>query len=300
MDLISDMKLFVSILSHQSLAGAARELGLSPASATQRLKNLEDYLRAPLLVRSTRSMSLTPAGETFLQSCQRVLPEVDQLVSDLAAQQGDIRGHLRISAPNDLGHHHIRKLADNFIYRHPCVTVDLVLSDQPVDLTGDGFDFAFRYGMLNDSSMIARKLLDNWRTPCASPAYLEKHGEPATPKDLLHHNCLILLRDRTPMDRWPFADGDGIQEVKVSGDRASNNGEMIRCWAAEGKGIAFKSYLDVAEDIRKGRLMPLLSDFTIGSSPLSLLYNSSGRQLERIRTFVQEAAKYFDTMTYHE
>lgn len=296
MDLISDMKLFVSILSHQSLAGAARELGLSPASATQRLKNLEDYLRAPLLVRSTRSMSLTPAGETFLQSCQRVLPEVDQLVSDLAAQQGDIRGHLRISAPNDLGHHHVRHLVDEFMRRFPGVTTDLVLSDQPIDLIGDGFDFAFRYGILNDSSLIARKLLDNYRTPCASPEYLEKHGEPETPKDLHQHNCLVLLRDRTPMDRWPFSDGDGIQEVKVSGDRASNDGELIRCWAIEGDGIALKSYLDVAEDISTGKLVPLLPDFTIGSSPLSLLYPATNKNLERVKVFVEAAMRYFNAL----
>lgn len=300
MDLIADMKLFVSILSHQSLAGAARELGLSPASATQRLQALEDYLRTPLLIRSTRSMSLTPAGETFLSSCRRILPEVDQMLSTLAAQQGDVRGHLRISAPNDLGHHHIRRLVDHFISCYPGVTVDLVLDDHPVDIIADGFDFAFRYGILNDSSLIARKLMDNHRVPCASPAYIRDRGKPTTPDQLHNHNCLVLLRDRKPMDRWPFSDGDGIQEVKVSGDRASNDGELIRCWAVNGNGIAFKSYLDVAEDIRKGRLIPLLEDFTVGSSPLSLLFNKSNRQLERFRAFIGEASKYFTTLTKHD
>lgn len=290
------MQLFTSIVSHKSLAGAARELGLSAAGATQRLKALEDRLGSPLLIRSTRAMSLTPAGEMFLAGCQRVLPEIDQLLSAISSKEGQVQGHLKIGAPVDLGHNHIRRLSDLFIEQNPGITIDLYLTDQTVDLFGQGLDFAFRYGLLNDSSLLARKLLDNWRTPCAAPSYLKQHGVPEMPTDLQKHNCLILLRDRSPMDRWPFASQEGIQEIKVSGDRAADDGELVRCWAVEGKGIAYKSYLDIADDVNNGRLVTLLDDFNVGGSPLSLLYPAHNRHLDRIKAFAEFAVHYFTRM----
>ncbi len=150
MDLFSDMRLFASIVVNGSMAAAGRELGLSPASITARIKALEHHFQTPLLIRSTRSLSLTPEGRALYQSAKRVLAEVDDLMSVVHSEDGSVRGTLRVTAPFDLGRQHVQPMIDEFLYDTPHARVELVLSDRAMDLVSESIDVGIRYGPLID------------------------------------------------------------------------------------------------------------------------------------------------------
>ena len=267
-----DLQLFVRAAEHGSLSAAARLLDLSPAVASAALKRLEAQLGARLLARSTRSLRLTAGGEGFLAHARAALASLDEGRRVLAREQDEVSGVLQLSAPSDFGRNVLLPWLDELQRDHPLLNVRLLLGDRNADLFRHPVDIALRYGTPEDSSLVAVPLCpDNRRVVCASPEYLARHGEPRTVAQLGGHNCLLYQLGSGVHDHWHF-DLDGQEEgVLVSGDRFCDDADVVRRWALAGAGIAYKSWLDVAADVRAGRLQVLLGHYRGESTPLNLL-----------------------------
>jgi DNA-binding transcriptional LysR family regulator len=275
------------------LAAAGRELGLSAASVSERLVALEKYYGAALLHRTTRAISLTDEGRLLVQGARRLLAEADELEALIRLGVERISGPIRLSAPIDLGRCYIIPILDAFPAEHPEVAIDLNLTDGYVDLVGQGQDFAIRYGELADSTLRVKRLAENRRIVCASPAYLETRGTPQHPDDLIHHECLVMRYGLTTDRDWPFLIDGKERRVVVQGHRIANDGELVRVWCRNGFGIARKSRLDVEADLREGALVELLQDFSSGDTGLQIVYPATQAQPKRVRLLIERIAKVF-------
>ncbi|MBO9123744.1 MULTISPECIES: LysR family transcriptional regulator [unclassified Rhizobium] len=284
--LLDNLTLFLTILEKGSLSAAGRELGLSPASTSERLTSLEAYYGVTLLTRTTRSISVTDEGRVLAEGARRLLAEADELESQVRLGAQTISGPIRLSCPVDLGHNRIVPILDRFLELHPAVTIDLNLTDNFVDLVGQGFDFAVRYGALADSSLKVRQLGENRRVVCASPEYLRRNGTPMHPDDLMHHDC-ILMRFGMNIDRvWSFVVDGSTRQVTVRGRRVANNGELVRCWSLDGRGLCLKSIWDVQEDLKSNRLVEVLAPFSAGNTTLQIVYPPVRVQPRRVRALI--------------
>lgn len=263
-----DLNVLVQAAELGSLSAAARELDITPAVASLAIKRLEAELGLRLLVRSTRNLRLTAEGAHYLVHAKTALDALRTGAAELNQQRQQIAGELTLSMPSDLGRNLLLGWFDDFMAAHPQLRLRLRISDRLSDFYRQPVDLALRYGTPDDSSLIALPLLsDNHRLLCAAPAYLQGHGEPATPADLAQHNCLrFVLGDRLH-DRWRFGD----QTVHVSGNRSSDDADCVRRWAIEGHGIAYKSALDIQADLAAGRLRALLTDWPSEATPLYLV-----------------------------
>lgn len=278
----ADLQLFVLIVERGSLTAAAREFGLSPGAVSLRLTSLEKTAEAQLLRRSTRRLQLTEAGDQLYRTAKIVLGEMDDLRAAISGDKGVLKGQVRVSAPFDLGRSYVAGAVDAFVALHPGLSVSLLFSDTALDLTEAGIDLAIRYGRLPDSALQLRRISSNRRLPVASPAYLDAHGRPGTPQDLLGHNCMALLRGGGRFDLWPFVIDGAATTVKVTGDRDANDGGLLRRWAIEGKGIALKSAWDVADDIQHGRLEALLVPFCPADVDLQIVMPPTRQRPRRV------------------
>ncbi len=288
MDLFSDMRLFRRIAALGSMSAAGRELGLSPGAVSQRLKALEQHFNVPLLTRSTRAVTPTPEGRVFLESAERLILEVENLETLIGTTHGPLKGPLRVSAPSDLGRTYVAPLLVDFAAANHGIRPELYLGDDVNDLVASAIDVAFRYGKLEDSTLISRPLLPNKRMLVASPAYLAANGVPLQPRDLADHRCLALVRNGERMP-WIMSIDGKRQTVRIDPVLSTNDGEMLRSWALAGQGIAFKSYVDVAPDLRSGRLQPILEPFMAGSVGLHLVFPAARSAVPRIRAFINFA-----------
>lgn len=268
---LQDLKLFCQIVATGSISAAARQFDLTPAAASAALKRLELYVGTALIIRSTRSLKLSSGGEKFLQHCQNALTALEQGKQELTEQSGRIGGELRLTAPSDLGRNLLLPWLDELQDQHPDLRIRLELSDKIAGLTAEQVDVALRYGSLPDSNLVSFHIADVPRVICAAPSYLEKHGKPMHPIDLQHHNCLLYLIDQRTFANWHFGYQDDPFSISVSGNRVSNDAEIVRRWAVSGKGIALKSALDMSEDLRAGRVVSLLPEFKPHSQQLNLV-----------------------------
>jgi DNA-binding transcriptional LysR family regulator len=293
MNLIDALSLFVRIVERGGLAAAGRDVGLSPAVVTERLAGLEAHYGARLLNRTTRAISLTDEGRLLLVGARQLVSDASDLEARLRLGIERISGPIRLSAPIDLGRQRLVPALDAFMAEHPDVTLELVLSDGYVDLAAQGIDLALRLGDLKDSTMHAVRLGVNRRVVCASPGYLAEHGAPQRPADLLQHNCL-LMRFGAGVDReWAFVEGGRRSVQRVSGKRTANDGSLVRHWCLQGHGIALKSEWDVRDDLRAGRLVPLLEAFEPAPSTMQLLYPGGAAMPRRLRVLIDTLVEAF-------
>ncbi|MFS1489304.1 LysR family transcriptional regulator [Vibrio splendidus] len=294
MDKFSDMAMFVSIVKHQGLAAAGRELGLSPATMTARLQALEERYGVKLLNRSTRHVSLTDSGELYHKASLEILDNVSEAENLIQNGVKEVKGPLKIAAPKDIGKQYILPILSEFCQQYPDVIPYLYLDDHLSNIAESGLDIVIRYGDLVDSSLISRRLSPSRRVLCASPEYLAKHGTPLKPQDLAEHDCLAMLRSNEELKTWHFQDHDMKKAVTVVPKRFSDDGEVIRYWALKGEGIALKSVLDVQDDINNQRLVTLLNGYmknfntamSVSSADLNVVYISKKYQPKRIRFFL--------------
>ena len=293
MKALQDLDIFVRTVDSGSLSATARALDLTPAAASAALKRLEAELGVPLFVRSTRSLRLTQPGERFLAQCRPALEALQQASQALSEGGEALQGVLRLSAPSDLGRNVLLPWLDEFQQLHPRVDIRLQLSDSIANVYSQPVDAAFRYGEPPDSSLVALPLAaSHRRVLCASPAYLERHGAPASPHELAERDCLCFMLNDEVHDRWRFWLGDAPPvTVQVKGVNVSNDGDAVRRWALMGRGIAYKAFFDVAADLAQGRLQPLCTDWTTEATPLYLVL--PGRRqltplLRSLRDFVAE------------
>ena len=240
--------------------------------ASAALKRIEAQLGVRLLARSTRSLRLTAEGQGFLDYARASLSSLDEGRRLLARGQEQVSGVLQLSAPSDFGRNVLLPWLDEFQREHPQLTVRLLLGDRIVDLFRHPVDIALRYGEPEDSSLVALPVArDNRRVLCASPSYLARKGEPRQLEHLLQHNCLLFMLGTRVHDHWQFHDGKRELGLTVSGDRFSDDADVVRLWAVAGAGIAYKSWLDVAGDVQAGRLKVLLPELECERAPLNML-----------------------------
>lgn len=291
MDLLHAMTVFVKVVETGSMTAAALECGMSTTMVGNHLRGLEQRLGVSLLKRTTRRQGLTEFGSTYYQRCVDVLA----LVADseqLAAQSQDTpQGTLRITAPFTFGSESLAPALSDFIHRYPQIKLDIVWSNERMDLIGQGFDAAIRLGPVHTSSLIARPLQDYTLTLCAAPSYLEKRGTPELPMDLQQHNCLAFAYsagdDWSSVEKhWRLTGVDGEVLVPVSGSITMNTSTGLHKAARAGAGIAMIPDVLVQEDLDTGKLIALLPDYQLPSRPLHLLYAQDRYRSPKLRSFV--------------
>jgi len=286
---LKDLEIFLRTAAAGSLSQAARELDITPAVASAAIKRLENHLNSHLFVRSTRSLRLTPEGEVFRNYCEDGLKMLNEGKSHLTLQQGQVTGDVRISATVDLGKQWVVPIIEQFQAIHKEVRFTVLLTDSVSDFYRDNVDLAIRCGPLEDSSLVAIRLFDNYRVICASPNYFAKNPPPQYPEDLKQHNCLTMFVNSMVYDSWIFNQDKERIEIQVRGNLSTNDSAAVRQWAIDGKGIAYKSFVDIREDIKAGRLSTALDDYTGQSLPISLLYP----QREFLRPVIRSLIDFF-------
>jgi DNA-binding transcriptional LysR family regulator len=292
--LLPNLTLLVRIVEKNGLAAAGRDLGLSPATVSERLAALEAHYGAKLLNRTTRSISLTDEGRLLVEGARRLLADADELEARVRHGVEKLSGVIRVSAPFDFGRSRIAPLLDAFMAEHPEVKLDLCLSDGYVDLVGLGIDIAIRFGNLKDSALYVRKLGINRRVVCASQKYLREHGTPANPDELSRHNCLLMRFGETVDHEWSFVVGGKPTIQVVRGNRIANDGALVRDWCLAGHGIALKSIWDVESQLESGKLKELLADYAPPPSALQVVYagGGGGSLPRRVRALIDHLAQH--------
>ncbi|QFI36782.1 LysR family transcriptional regulator [Moritella marina ATCC 15381] len=265
---IQDLTLFVRTAQTCNITASALQLEMSPAAASAALKRLEKQLGVQLFIRSTRKLRITAEGERYLLHCTEALAALEKGKASLNEMQGKIAGEIRLSTSSDLGRNIVLPWLDEVMDVYPELSIQLNVGDSLADFFHDKVDMALRYGEPEDSSLVAFLIAKIDRVVCASPSYLAQYGEPKHPRELTLHNCLLYRFADRAYDTWPFADHTGKYAVKVSGNRLSNDADVVHRWVVAGKGITMKSRLDMAADLGKGNVVELLPDFT--SPPISL------------------------------
>ncbi len=294
MDSFSDLSFFTLLMKQGNMAATAQEMGVTPPSVSKRLAALEARLGVRLLHRTTRRISLTPEGETYLVEGARVLNELDALERTVAGAKAAPRGLVKVSATLGFGRRHIAPMLSKFARAYPDVEVQLHLADRAVNLVEQGFDAAIRLGELPDARLTARQLAPNQRMLCAAPSYLRKHGEPANPRELQQHRCIFLRESDEPFGTWHLRAGSRHETVKVRGPLSSNDGDCAMAWALDGHGILMRSEWDAAPYLRSGRLRPILQTWTLPPADIYLVFPTKAHLSAKTRAFVDFTLKYFE------
>jgi len=290
----ADLGFFSALASAGSLSAAARELGVTTPAVSKHLALMESRLGVPLVVRTTRRMSLTPEGELYLQSARRILSEIDGMEEMLGVSKATPKGLLRVNATLGFGRSHVAPLISRFVRKHPQVEVQLQLSVNPPPLTDDSFDVCIRFGAPPDSRVIARYIAANRRLLCASPAYLAKHGIPKVPNDLTKHNCIGIRQGEEAYGVWRLASGRGnaasTEAVRIRGNLTTNDGEIAVNWALDGHGILMRAEWDIQRYLRNGRLVHVLPQYHTPDADIHAVYPQRHQLAARVRAFVDFVA----------
>lgn len=259
---LKNLELFVRVAALGAIGRAGAEFNLSPTNTTQRIQALETDLGVKLLNRTTRSASLTPDGEIFVEHAKRILDHAEEARQVLSNTAESASGLLQITASATFGREHIVPFIPEFLEQHPKVTLDLNLTDMVVDIVEQGFELAFRIGDLAPSSLLAQKIDSNPEWLVASPDYVARKGVPQSPADLANHACLPLGSTRT----WHLTGPDGkLHQVAVNGPVTVNHGEAMSVLILKGLGIGRAALWHVGPDIKSGRLIHILPDYRISS-----------------------------------
>ncbi len=284
--LLPDIALFVRVLELGTFASAAEEVGLTSSGVSRVISRLEDRLRVKLLHRSTRKLTLTPEGETFLRYAREMLSVAEAAEADVSQTHGRPSGHLRINSGTAFASHKLSPILPKLLARYPDITVDLSVSDRRIDPIAEQIDVTIRVGALNDSDLIAIQLGTVKRVIAASPGYLADRGTPETAQDLGGHNCL-LLKGFAHQAIWPMYQDERPVDVKVSGNLTSDSADSLLQMAIAGAGIIrLGDFLGEAA-IQAGRLVPLLEDcHEPDPQPITALVVPGRQQIPRVRTFI--------------
>ena len=292
-DRLTGLEVFAKVAAAGSLSAAGRAIGLSQTMVTKHLAALETRLGAKLFHRTTRRLSLTDAGRGYLESCERILAEIEAAEAAVAADRLEPRGLLRLNVPLVFGVRQIAPRLAEFARLHPHVTVELGLNDRQVDLAEEGWDLAIRIGNLRDSSLVARRLAPCRMALCASPAYLAAHGTPCTVADLAQHNCLGYTLAQAGADRWMMGRRSEIN-VPISGNLRANNGDALLAAAIAGQGIIQQPTFILADAVRSGDLVRITLDHPPTEQlAVHAIYLPDRHPPAKVRAFIDFIAEQF-------
>ena len=286
MDRFEDLQTFVAVVESGSFTAAADRLETAKSAVSRRVSGLEERLGVQLLRRTTRRLSLTDTGRSFYEHSARILADLSEAESAVAQEHGELRGQLRVALPLSFGLRHMSGPIADFSREHPQVTFNLELNDRRIDLVEEGVDLAVRIGKLSDSSLIARKLFDARTVVCASSEYLESHGEPKVPEDLIQHRCLVYSNLPDP-GRWVARDGTGAaHEIRVESPLTANSGDFLCEAGIEGLGVVIQPTFLAGDAISRGELKPILTDYEWPVSPAWAVYPPTRHLSYRVRRFI--------------
>lgn len=286
MDRLASMAVFSRVASTRSFSGAARELGISQATASKHVQTLEGWLGVRLLHRTTRRVGLTEAGQSFFLQCSRILEEMETARS-VAQDEASVRGNMRITAPVAFGSTRLGPLVVDFMQRHPELSLDIELSDRQVDLIEEGYDLAIRAGTADGPGLMAWRLMPLDYVLCAAPVYLARHGVPRSPAELHDHHCIA--GTGLPV-AWQFQGPAGETAVPIHGRLHVNNAMLRRDAARAGAGILLCADFLVEDDFANGRLVRLLPEHKPTGSALHAVSPAYRAGSPKVRTLVSHLA----------
>ncbi len=296
MDQFKQLSTFVAVATKGSLTAAAKSEGIAPAMIGRRLDALEDRLGVKLLLRTTRKVSLTAEGASFLEDCQRLITDLSSAEAAVSAGSVKATGHLRITAPAGFGRKHVAPLVPAFMALHPSVKVSLELSDRLVDLLNENFDCAVRVGDLSDSNLVAVRLTSNQRVIIASPAYLKRAGTPKNIDDLDRHNCIFhgSAGLASSQRSWVLQDSEGqVVNHKVSSAMECNDGSAVHDWVIAGHGLAVRSWWEVGDEVKAKQLVTVLDTFAPPPTGVYAVFPARKHLPLRVRVWLEFLKEQF-------
>ncbi len=285
MDRLQAMRVFTTVVETGSFSRAAEKLHLSATATSRHVADLEKHLGAQLLQRSTRRIHLTEIGANYYDRCRLILADVEEAETQAATSESQPKGILRISLPHSFGLRYVAPLIPEFSKRYPELQLELSFSDRRVDLVEEGIDMAIRITGDLKTSLVARKLAPVRLSCCAAPVYLETHGTPGIPEDLVQHDC-ITYSYAASANTWTFLRDGKPVEIQVKGRLRSNSGDLGRLAARDGLGITTLPDFIICDDLRSGALRALLPDYPIPSINVYAVYLPGARRSARIRAMV--------------
>ena len=293
MDTLTSMKAFAAVVDTGSFAAASDRLAMSRAMTSKYVAHLEEHLGTRLLQRTTRKLTLTESGTAYYDRCVQILADIAEAEEGAVHHTESPRGTLRMTIPVSFGNLHMGPVIADYLKQYPEVKIDMLLTDRRVDLIEEGLDLAIRIGTLPESGLIAKKLGSDHVVICGAPDYLERHGIPKTPAELARHNCLTYSYSSSG-DEWKLNGPDGSHTVKVSGSLRATNGDMVKLAALGGVGLIRQPTFLAAQDIRAGRLVEVLSEYTSSELGIYAVYPSRKHLSAKVRSFVDFMAAAFD------
>ncbi|MFK5892164.1 MAG: LysR family transcriptional regulator [Pseudomonadota bacterium] len=291
MNYLKRMIIFSHVVEAESFSGAARRLGIAKSAISKHISLLEKEIGVRLLNRTTRRLSLTEIGKVYYKSCANIAVVAEEANRQVQQLKKEPLGSIKISAPVSFGSQFIAPAIHQFIQKHKLINIELLLHDHVVDLVEQGIDIAVRIGWLKDSSLFARKICESPRLLCASPEYIQRKGLPECPEDLLDHECIIFSLLPTPR-HWIFSKNNQQQTIQVNGRIKTNSTNALRSFLLQGAGISTLSNFLISEDIKAGNLVPLLTEYDIGSAGVYAVLQSNLFQQVKVRLFIDFLNEY--------
>ncbi|WP_310621153.1 LysR family transcriptional regulator [Flexibacterium corallicola] len=296
MNSVTEMEIFTRVVGCGSMSAAARELRISPAVVSKRLRKLEERLGTRLLQRTTRQIALTEAGQGYYERVLEILGSIEEAESYVSRRSTAAKGLLKVSAPTSFGRMHIAPHLTQFLQANPEITFQLDLNDDFVDILAESYDVAIRIGKLEDSSLIARRLAPIHRVLCATSTYLEKNGPIRSLADLQeNHNCLAAEQQ----DIWRLEGPEGEVSFQCNGRLRTNSSEVVREAVLAGAGVALRSTWDVAEELRNEKLKIVLPQYCASKHiALHAVYPTRHFVPAKLRVFVEYLSKLYGPTPY--
>jgi DNA-binding transcriptional LysR family regulator len=289
MDTLQNMRVFVRVVEAGSFTGAAQYLNTTTAYASRAVSDLEAHLRTRLLNRTTRRIALTEAGERYLQRCEQILAYVDQAEAEAGDAHARPSGKLKVHAMTSFGQHYVVPAVGQYQEQYPEVQVELTLAQRMPDLLDEGYDVALVLATdLPDSGFVSQRIVSAFSIACASPAYLERHGVPQKPADLLDHTCLQLVTPVFPTAQWQFSGPDGDETINLGTAAFQVNvAEALAVAVREGMGVGLLPIYSAISGLRSGELVWILPEYKSQEMNVYAMYPSRQYLDAKIRTWVE-------------
>jgi DNA-binding transcriptional LysR family regulator len=286
-DRMKDIHAFVHVAEAKSFTAAAERIGLSRSAVGKSILRLEDRLGVRLLQRTTRSVSLTGEGAVFHERCVRILADLDEAEMSMVSHSQAPRGRLRLELPVSFGRLHVLPILSQFMNKWPEISVNVSFNDRYVDLIDEGVDLAIRLGGSDDGRLMTRLLAPHRLVTCASPAYLATRGIPGDVEQLAEHSCLAFVHGGRPVE-WRFTIDGQTRSVAINGRFTATNAEALRDATLAGYGIARLATFLISDDLRSGRLLPVLTCLSADGPSVRAVYPSSRHLSPKVRSFIDE------------
>jgi DNA-binding transcriptional LysR family regulator len=259
--LLEDLQVILKVAEFKNITKAAASIDMRTATASAAIKRVEAALGVDLFIRTTRQLKISTAGERYIPQCQQALLMLEQAKRNMRDDLDIVDGELRIAISSDLGRNLVAPWLDEFVQNHPKVALKLNISDSNIDFYRDSVDVAIRYGSPTDSNLYGFKICNVPGLLCAAPQYLKDNGTPQNLQDLSEHNGLFYQLHDVVHDIWKFAYKGEVFKIQMQGNRASNDGDLVRRWCVAGKGIAVKSSLDMSNDLLSGNVVSVMNNY---------------------------------------